>query len=294
MITRESRVQICAETVNPAAPENDSDRDSLGDVQKTLLIPLYFRAKETKRPNHLFEDRRAVEILPKIQCDFFGYDRAWALEADVVVRTVIFDDLVRQFIERYPNGQIINLGCGLDARFDRLDNGLIQWFDLDMPDSIALRQKFIQPSERNTFIDQSMFDTSWLDRCEAEVPTLIVAEALFFYFERQRVEDLLIQLHHHFTTAELLFQSVSPGIVGRQESVPVLRETRAELRWGVRSGRELEGWYPGLQFIDEWSLVDHHVDRWRWYRYARSFPWLGRYLREVMKITHMRFVDVDG
>lgn len=266
----------------------------LGKVQETLLIPLYYRATESARERPLFYDQTAVEILPELDYDFSNFDSAWSLRNDVVVRTVMFDELVTDFIDRHPDGRVINLGAGLDARFRRLDNGKIRWYDLDMPDSIALRQRFITPTDRNIFISKSMFDTTWFDDVGVEAPTLIVAEALFIYFEEALIKELLSKMVARFPGAELVFQSVCPGIVGRTKSVPILRRTQAELRWGIHSGRELIHWNPKFQFLGEWSLVDRFVERWRWYRLVRFLPHYGRFLREVMKITHLRFAADGG
>ena len=209
---------------------------------------------------------------------------------DVVVRTVIFDEIIADFIARNPEAQIINLGAGLDSRFWRVDNGRIRWFDLDMPDSIALRSKFFATSDRNQTIAQSMFETSWLTELNSDRPTLIVGEALFFYFPEELVRNLFAELYQNFPAAEIVFQSISPGIVGRKSSVPILRRTRAELKWGMRSARDLSAWNPNYQFINEWSLVDRFPNRWRWYRWGRIVPGLGSFLREVMKISHIKFV----
>lgn len=264
----------------------------LGDVQETLLIPLYFRAKESKRPEPLFRDDKAVEILPQLRYDFSGFEAGWSLESDVVVRTVIFDELVSDFISRHPNARIINLGCGLDARFWRLDNGRIEWFDLDMPDAIGLRRRFLDQGPRNRFIAQSMFETGWFDQIDRnDRPTLIVAEALFFYFDEKLIRELFAALAGRFPGAELIFQSIARGLVGRQKSVPLVRHTRATFQWGLRSGRDLTAWNPNYQFLNEWSLVDRCRRRWRWYQWVRWIPPVGRYLREVMKITHMKLPE---
>ncbi len=264
------------------------EKIDLGDVQETLLIPLYFRASESLRSDRLFCDEKAVEILPRLDYDFADFDAAWALRNDIVVRTVVFDELVSDFIHRNPDGRIINLGAGLDARFWRTDNGRIRWYDLDMPDSIALRKRFLVSSDRNRCIAKSMFDVSWFDDVGNDAPTLIVAEALFIYFDESMIRELLAKLHQRFENAEIVFQSVSPSIVGKQSRVPVLRKTRAQLKWGIHSGRELSRWNPAYQFIDEWSLVDRFSERWKWYRWAKHVPGIGRYLREVMKVTHLR------
>lgn len=272
----------------------DRTKIDLGDVQETLLIPLYYRANETRANHPLFFDHKAVEIVSSLAYDFSGFDSAWALRNDVVVRTVIFDDLVSDFIKRNPAGRIINLGCGLDARFSRLDNGSVRWYDLDMPDSIRLRKRFMSQSDRNRFIDKSMFDVSWMDEVGEPAATMVVAEGLFIYFDESLIRELFANLHNRFPNCEVVFQSVSPGIVGKKSSVPILRRTRAELKWGIVSGRELRDWNPKYQFIGEWSLVDRFPNRWRWYRWVKWIPPVGRVLRRVMKITHLRLADDGG
>lgn len=270
-----------------------SNKIQLGDVQETLLIPLYFRASESSAEQPLFRDEKAVQILPELSYDFSGFDSAWALRNDVVVRTVVFDELVADFIERNPTGVIINLGCGLDARFDRLDNGSIDWYDLDMPDSIELRNRFFDADERNHVIAKSMFDKDWFHEINDQSttgrrPVLIVAEALFFYFEESMIRGLLGDLSHRFPGSELVFQSVSPGIVGRQSMVPLLRRTRAELKWGIHSAKDVATWNSGYELLGQVSLVDRYPERWRWYRLAMRIPPFGRYLREVMRVNHLR------
>jgi hypothetical protein len=45
-----------------------------------------------------------------------------------------------EFIEKHPEATIVNIGCGLDTTFSRIDNGKIQFYELDLPDVIALRK----------------------------------------------------------------------------------------------------------------------------------------------------------
>ena len=67
-----------------------------------------------------------------------------------MIRSEIFDERVERFISNNPNGAILNLGAGLDARFQRVDNGSIRWFDLDFPDVIGIRDQLLPASDRVT------------------------------------------------------------------------------------------------------------------------------------------------
>lgn len=75
-----------------------------------------------------------------------------------IKRNLICDRMVRSFLTRYPEGTIVNIGCGLDTTFERVDNGKLRWYDLDLPDVIELRSKFVAQSERRKFIAASFLE----------------------------------------------------------------------------------------------------------------------------------------
>lgn len=120
----------------------------LGSVQETLLIPLFSRALETARPNGLLKDARAVEIVEQLDYDFSKWppSSSWS---QACVRTRLFDEIALRFLEEHPEGAIVEIGCGLDTRFERIDNGRATWFELDLPDSIALRRSFFEDGPRS-------------------------------------------------------------------------------------------------------------------------------------------------
>ncbi|MDO3399909.1 class I SAM-dependent methyltransferase [Mycolicibacterium neoaurum] len=109
----------------------------LGSVQEALLIPLYGRARDAAARHPLLGDRRAADLVAKVDYDFSRMTGP-SLPGSVI-RTSIFDGWVAEFLTEYPSGTVVELGAGLNTRFDRLDNGRASWFDLDLPDVIALR-----------------------------------------------------------------------------------------------------------------------------------------------------------
>jgi O-methyltransferase involved in polyketide biosynthesis len=42
-----------------------------------------------------------------------------------VLRTVLLDAWVRTFLARNPAGTVVEIGTGLNSRFERVDNGLV-------------------------------------------------------------------------------------------------------------------------------------------------------------------------
>ena len=87
-------------------------------------------------------------------------------------RTVVFNDYTNDFLSRYPDGTVVNLACGLDTRFERLDNGQVRWFDLDLPELINIRRRFSKRVSDTIIYEKSALDFSWLDDVPKERPCL--------------------------------------------------------------------------------------------------------------------------
>ncbi|MEO0409803.1 MAG: class I SAM-dependent methyltransferase, partial [Cyanobacteria bacterium P01_A01_bin.135] len=130
----------------------------LGPVQETLLIPLLGRAVQTQKGNGLIQDPKAVEIVNALDYDFSKWEKSRSLTG-ATLRTRMYDQDVQAFLNEHPAGTVVEIGCGLNTRFERLDNGQVRWFDLDLPDTIALRRQFFQDGPRRTMLEASVLDT---------------------------------------------------------------------------------------------------------------------------------------
>ena len=115
----------------------------LTGVPETLLIPLYHRAQETQRPDAMLKDDKAVEILGKLDFDPRRFKLQQHDVIGLVCRVREFDRFACDFLIAHPDGVVVHIGCGLDTRFERVDNGRVEWFDLDLPEVIELRRKLI-------------------------------------------------------------------------------------------------------------------------------------------------------
>lgn len=63
---------------------------------------------------------------------------------------------------QYPNAVFLNLGCGPDNCFERVNNGRMLWFDIDLPDSIAVRKRVYEETERRKMLGADVLDTVWV------------------------------------------------------------------------------------------------------------------------------------
>src|SRR5919109_2471064 len=113
----------------------------LGPVAETLLIPLYGRATLTRQGSALIDDPTAVEMVEAIDYDFSRFDGAPSLFG-AVLRTRVLDVWIQRWLSAHPAGTVVEIGAGLNTRFERLDNGLAHWLEVDLPDAMTLRRRF--------------------------------------------------------------------------------------------------------------------------------------------------------
>ena len=137
-----------------------------------MVGPLYARAKYSRLYPDLFQDDEASNLIERVMnihsdsIDEFKILDEFIdefLGLSFIVRAKTFDDTIKQFIEKKSQATIVNLGCGLDTTFSRVDNGSILWYDLDLPDAIEYRRRLIPETERSKCIPKSIFDQSWMD-----------------------------------------------------------------------------------------------------------------------------------
>ena len=250
---------------------------NLSGIPETLLIPLYCRAVESQRPDALVKDERAVELMNRIDYNFSWIKFSSADMLFTIMRVREFDRHTQAFLAAYPDGIVVSIGCGLDTRFDRVDNGMVEWYDLDLPEVIALRRQLVAETPRCRFIECSMLDFAWMDIVggNANRPCLFLAEGVFPYFGEAEVRRLVLALQARFPGAELVFDAMTPFMVWLHSHHPAISKLHAHL-WGIKGGQELETWSPGIRLLDEWFYFDRPEPRLGWTRLMRFVPLLNQ------------------
>jgi methyltransferase (TIGR00027 family) len=269
---------------------SDLSFQNLSGVAETLLMMLYIRAVESQRPDGLIKDERAVALVRRMDQDFLRNKLAQVDEETqvaVILRNREFDRHARDFLARYPEAAVVHIGCGLDARFERVDNGRVEWYDLDLPEVIELRRKFIGgEGARYHLLASSVLDSTWLDAVSAhrQRPFLFLAEGVFMYFEEAQVRSLVLALKEHFPGAELVFDAFSPFFVWANNRRVTCTNVGARCHWALKRGKDLERWSDpstslragGIRLLDEWFPFRSSEPRLGRARWARHIPWLAK------------------
>lgn len=184
----------------------------LNNISETLFIPLYGRVYATKNYPDLLNDQASCSLIKKIPDDINKiYKQTEYTYLASAVRAFNIDKEVREFLTRFPKGTIVNLGCGLDTTFNRVDNGLVTWISLDLKNVIDLRKELLDESSRNIFITKSFLDNSFIDdiknlNCNG---VLFIAAGLFHYFHSKEIIKFLEMLKKELLNCEIIFDTVS-------------------------------------------------------------------------------------
>lgn len=275
-------------TETPPAPSprgEDTISVELGHVQRTLLIPLLGRARETQRSRGLLRDEKAVEILQRLDFDFSQWEGGPSLPGSCL-RTLMFDRFVEDFLERHPRGTVVEIGCGLNTRFDRVDNGQATWFDIDLPDAIALRRRFFEDTPRRTMIAASVLDSDWHDRVAATTgPWMFVAEAVLIYLEAHEARRALLSVARRFPGAFIAFDTTSGKMVDTQSKHDAMRNLPREswFRWRCDDPREIERWGGGFRVMASKTFFDAEPEA-----LARLPFWMGLPMRFLPFLVRSR------
>jgi O-methyltransferase involved in polyketide biosynthesis len=216
---------------------------TLGPVSETLMIPLWCRAIETSRRRGLLHDPKAQAIVASLDYDF---DRRFAAHRNLAfracLRTVMIDRWVQGFLREHPGATIIEIGTGLNTRFERVDDGALRWFDVDLPDSMALRRRFFEDGERRTMVEGAFGDDAWLARIEpATGPKLFIAEAVLVYLDEATVRRGFEQLATAFPGSQFIFDTVTTAAVAARNR-PMMQTYQAPFVWGCDDPRVIEAW----------------------------------------------------
>jgi len=248
----------------------------ISDVATTSFVTLYCHAIESQSKDPILDDPKAVEITHELNKILSGSKNR--LDKDLVkgklkkemvthiaIRAKQYDRYVFDFLENSPDGVVVNIGCGLDSRFMRVDNGRVMFYDLDLPEVIDIKKQFFEENERYHFISLSVLDHDWmLIVAKHEGPFLFMAEGVFMYLHREDVQSLILKLQSKFSGSELVcevFNSIwlkkpLKKIMDFKMQKELHLGKDATFHFGIRNSKEIEEWHDGIELLDDWSYFD--------------------------------------
>lgn len=183
-------------------------------VQETLIIPLYGRKMCSEKFPDLYQDVFAKKLCEKLDYDFSELEKKkntflyefGALEAAMRQLGMVWE--IKNYLDKFPNATIVNLGCGLDETGKTCDNGLCKIINIDFLEVISIRNRLICPNEREVNISCDLKNYSWMDKVDGSNGVIFFAAGVFHYFKKEEVKSLMLELSKRYTKGCLVFDTV--------------------------------------------------------------------------------------
>ena len=281
---------------------------NINDISETAFLTLQCHAIDAGSRSPILNDISSIKTLNVLKDYFSKSDSALhkklfenKVKRNLVTHTVLrakkYDSYIIKYLNKFPNATVVNIGCGLDNRFERINNGNVSFFDLDLPDIMNIKKQIFQERENYYQISKSVFEFDWIDKIDSE-HIILVAEGVFMYCVEQDVKKLFLNLQKKFNNPEIVFEVFnSKWLVGwRKKTMDFKLKKELKLgegttfRFGIPDSNEIESWNQGFRLIDDWSYIDSdelNTSFMRLFRNSDSFrkvQWTVHY--ELSKIKH--------
>ncbi len=182
-------------------------------VQETLVIPLFGRLVCSEHFPELFSDTEAKRICDSLDYDFADKRKKMESAAglfgalEVAQRQYDLRCEAEDYLKEHPKAAVVNLGCGLDDTFSKVDNGECRGYNIDFPDVIEVRNELLPVGERELNLACDLNDPSWMDEIDASEGAVFFAAGVFYYFKTEDVKKLFCIMAERFPGAVLVFDS---------------------------------------------------------------------------------------
>lgn len=229
------------------------EKIKLSGVPETMLQTGYARAKES-RGRGAIHDAKAEEIIEKLDYNFSLADKDTAMHSGVIARTIVLDRMTKEWLASHPGAVVVNIACGLDTRCYRM-SGNAHWYNLDLPETMAVREKLLPESGTISQIAMSAMEDWGSEISEQNVQVLIVIEGLTMYLNAKDVQQIFAVISSRFSQATIFVETMNPMIVKRFKEKSI-EGSHAKFTWGIKNGKALAELLPGFRFMEEHSLTE--------------------------------------
>ncbi len=175
----------------------------MNEVNQTLFIPLYGKAKVSKR-KIILHDPAAERIWDAEGFPIRGKSKSKWLCCNMAMRARVFDDWTEKMLAQCPDAVVLHVGCGLDSRCERVRQSRKSWYDCDLPDVIALRKKYYTETEKYHMLPLDASDPKALNILPENGAAVAVLEGLSMYLTNERLLAFLNALRAKYPKLHVL------------------------------------------------------------------------------------------
>lgn len=249
---------------------------------ETMLQSFYARAKYSRKKNAKFYDTKAIELVGKIDYDFSKAEKDSTMSNGVIARTIVFDELVKDFINKNPDCTVVNIACGLDTRFYRMDNGRITWYNVDLSETIEVRDAIYHESGRVSTIGISATDPAWADKVTKRGKMLFIIEGLSMYLTSDENAQMLSIIRDKFDNATVLMECLAKKWVNKERTEKSIQDTGAKFVFGADTFDDLGKAADGFKCIKNDDIIRGMTEIMPILKPFRNLPLIKKVTQKIL------------
>ena len=229
---------------------------SVQGVPETMLQTLFARAAESEKKNHHIYDKKAIEIVSRLDYDFSKAESDKLMSSGVIARTIVLDRLVNDYLTKHPDAIVVNIACGLDTRCYRMKGKYLRWYNVDLPETMKIRSQFLTETDPVYQIAKSAMDDSYIDDIDYHGKNiLVIIEGLTMYLYEKDIRKMFSIIDKSFQKVTVMVETMSPFVVKHMKEKSI-EGSNAKFTWGVKNRKELQRIIPAFSVRQEVSLVE--------------------------------------
>lgn len=226
------------------------------------IYPLSKIAEVSKRHPDIIKDEWARKFIYSNKFDFEGkYKESKYRDLVLMSRYIACDTIVGQYIKKFPNSTIVNVGCKLDNMFKRLDNGRIQWYSVDSYNIMSVRRAIYGDIPREKTIGRSIMDFTWIEDivCNRSKGVMFVFNDSLTTFKLPRIRKLLDKIRNRFPGCEIVFIATTKDATLYNNMIKKNCITaRGKIRMSIDDAYNvLNDWRPDYKVLNEVSILEY-------------------------------------
>ncbi|PWR23563.1 class I SAM-dependent methyltransferase [Zavarzinia compransoris] len=259
----------------------------LTGVSETLLIPLYAQWRENRRGRPVLRDAKVDDIVDRLKPPFEKFIPSLTDRPILILRKRIIDQMVAGHLRRHRGrAVVVNMGCGLCTRFDRLDDGSVTWIDVDLAMVAPIWALAFEGHEpRRRFVTGSVAAPDFIDSIEvpAGAVPLFLMEGVSMYLSDEKMQALTARIAARFPGATFIFDAMARWLARGWAFYPSIVVTGSRFTWGLDRPKSCTAWGRGFRVLRDVPLarqLDLLAGPLGWF--ARFNPLLNAAYRVVM------------
>lgn len=273
--------------------EYNQTKISLKGVQETLLMPLWWRAEETKNDSPTLIDDKAVQLVNGIDYDFSKFENKIPMVSRYswIARSIFFDNKIIEFLNSHSDeATIISIGCGLDTTYERVHRERETWYELDFPDVINIRKQVLDETSNRRFLPYSALSNDWYSQIIDKSNVFIFIAGVIYYFTKNEIKQLFQSFREHFGNCSIALDYCSGKgvkIANKKVIKNGKMDNNAILKWGTNNIRKIEEWGIGI-------TVDENMKMFKEYKNEFSLTEkIGMVVSDTLSIMSLAKISIQ-